>query len=414
MSATTNGHVSESSHEPLTSWFPENEVDRSAVRRQLAKILESPLFANSRRCAKLLQFTVESVLENRTDQLKERSLGVEVFQREPDYDTNRDPVVRTTAVEIRKRLAQYYQEPRHAREIRISFPSGTYVPEFRLPDGRNPSDLAGKDTAPTGVRKVSDAIIIRRRWVLWTVAAMMIAAMASALWYRHSQQMTALDRFWNPLITSPGAVSLVIGGAGPASSSAESVPVSVLDLQREERVAFADASTLSRITGMMMLKGKPFHIRRHQIAKLDDLRDGPVVLIGAFNNTWTIRLIEHGRYRFVRDSQAHEGWIADEMNPGNRSWLVHEAEPYQDLREDYALVSRILDPTTGRFVVTAAGITKFGTAAAGEFLTEPGYMESAVRSAPPDWDRKNFQIVIATHPVGESSGPPRVIATYFW
>jgi len=65
-------------------------------------------------------------------------------------------------------------------------------------------------------------------------------------------------------------------------------------------------------------------------------------------------------------------------------------------------------------VVTAAGITKFGTAAAGEFLSEPNYMEQALKSAPKDWDRKNLQILISTQLVGESSGPPRVVATYFW
>ena len=66
--------------------------------------------------------------------LKERTLGVEVFGRAPDYDTNLDPVVRTTAVEIRKRIAQYYHEEGHQNEIRIDFPAGSYLPEFRMPE----------------------------------------------------------------------------------------------------------------------------------------------------------------------------------------------------------------------------------------------------------------------------------------
>ena len=93
---------------------------------------------------------------------------------------------------------------------------------------------------------------------------------------------------------------------------------------------------------------------------------------------------------------------------------MNTAEPYRSVADDYAVVSRVLDPTTGRLVVTAAGLTKFGTAAAGEFLSEPGYIEQALRSAPKGWDAKNLQIVLATKLVGESSGPPRVIATHFW
>ena len=56
-----------------------------------------------------------------------------VFGRDPDYDTNLDPVVRTSACEVRKRIAQYYLEPGHESEIRIEMHSGSYVPDFRFP-----------------------------------------------------------------------------------------------------------------------------------------------------------------------------------------------------------------------------------------------------------------------------------------
>src|ERR1019366_3562142 len=69
--------------------------------------------------------------EGRGGCLKERALGAEVFSRDPDYDTNADPVVRTTASEVRKRIAQYYHEPGHESDIRIELTSGSYTPEFR-------------------------------------------------------------------------------------------------------------------------------------------------------------------------------------------------------------------------------------------------------------------------------------------
>ena len=50
--------------------------------------------------------------------MKERTLGVEVFGRPPDYDTNADPVVRVTAAEIRKKIAQFY----HERQPRVGRP----------------------------------------------------------------------------------------------------------------------------------------------------------------------------------------------------------------------------------------------------------------------------------------------------
>ncbi len=55
-------------------------------------------------------------LDGHPGELKERTLGIEEFGVDPDYDTNLDPVVRTTAAEIRKRLAQYYLDPSHEAE----------------------------------------------------------------------------------------------------------------------------------------------------------------------------------------------------------------------------------------------------------------------------------------------------------
>jgi len=65
-------------------------------------------------------------------------------------------------------------------------------------------------------------------------------------------------------------------------------------------------------------------------------------------------------------------------------------------------------------VVVAAGIAGFGTMAAGEFLTNPFYLEAIVKEAPRNWQRRNIQIVISTQVIGANSGPARVLATYFW
>jgi hypothetical protein len=421
MSAPTQPRIADFPTAQPGPWTPETEEQREAIRQQLARILESHLFANSKRSGKLLQFTVEAVLTGQAEHMKERSLGIDVFQREPDYDTNRDPVVRTTAVEIRKRIAQYYQEARHENEIRISFPAGSYIPEFRVPPGWTPAAVVELPEPITPARL--EVVPPRKYGRGLSVAAAIVAiaaVFAGLLWAHPWVTPGALDRFWAPVLSSPGRVLLVIGGGNGVAGSAEASPnsspatKSIIDLQREERVAFADAATLSSIVGTFMAAKKPFHIRQHKSAKLDDLRDGPVVLIGAFNNEWTIRLGEQARFSFARDPQTQVGRILDRENPAGDQWQVRQADPYSTVAEDYALVSRVQDLTTGRIVVTAAGITKYGTAAAGEFLSEPAYMDAAMRSAPAGWDKKNIQILIATKLVGESSGPPRVLATHLW
>src|SRR5580698_6912200 len=101
------------------------------VREQLNRLLAHSLFTNSKRYPVLLAYTVEQALLGNAGELKERTIGVEAFGREPSYDVNLDPVVRTTAAEVRKRLIQYYYSPDHAGELVIGLPLGSYVPSFR-------------------------------------------------------------------------------------------------------------------------------------------------------------------------------------------------------------------------------------------------------------------------------------------
>ncbi len=88
--------------------------------------------------------------------------------------------------------------------------------------------------------------------------------------------------------------------------------------------------------------------------------------------------------------------------------------PYSQFTEDYAIISRFVNPLTERMVVVVAGMAKDGTMAAGEFVTEPQYMETLARHAPADWDKRNVQVVIRTEVVKGSPGPPSIVATHFW
>ncbi len=89
--------------------IPTTEEDRREVQRELERILASTPFKGSRRYPALLRHVVEKTLRGEIEDLKERILGIEVFQRPTGYDTNADPVVRFSAGEIRRRIAQFYQ-----------------------------------------------------------------------------------------------------------------------------------------------------------------------------------------------------------------------------------------------------------------------------------------------------------------
>src|SRR5271154_3756805 len=122
-----------------------SEEEKADIQRQLGRLLGNIHFSNSKRFPTFLRYIVREELDARGDQIKERTLGIEVFGRDADYDTTSDPIVRVTAAEIRKRIAQYYQEHGHENELRISLPPGSYVPHFEWPQTKqqtpDPVDL---------------------------------------------------------------------------------------------------------------------------------------------------------------------------------------------------------------------------------------------------------------------------------
>lgn len=115
---------------PRDAAHPLSRMDRESILAELQEVLASPHFCNSKRYPALLEYIVEKTLAGEADLLKERTLGVEVFDRPPSYDTNADTVVRYTAGEVRKRLSLYYSELGRRPRVRISLPAGSYVPEF--------------------------------------------------------------------------------------------------------------------------------------------------------------------------------------------------------------------------------------------------------------------------------------------
>lgn len=112
------------------------DVPPDEVRAALERILATSLFTHSKRYPTLLRHVVALTLDGRTGELKERLIGTEVFGRTPSYDTNQDPVVRTTAGEVRKRLAQYDQSEGRTDALRIDLPAGSYRPAFLRGPGR--------------------------------------------------------------------------------------------------------------------------------------------------------------------------------------------------------------------------------------------------------------------------------------
>jgi len=401
--------------------------DHAAVNSQLARILESPHFRNSKRSQALLRFILESALTGDHTPLKERSIGAAVFGREIAYDTAQDPIVRNAAIEVRKRLAQYYLEPEHAGELRIDIPIGSYIPSFRI-----------ESPAAEPIKQAAPALANAHKWMLAAVVLALIGIAATYLWTIRRTPASELDAFWDTMFRDGKTIQICIGQptrlyrftgprieelnqllGAPSGSDRDTTHLSIspaeLTWVAPEYLFLRDALSGFNVASWLQAKGRSYQLTSVTATNYSQLRRVPLVAIGAFNNQWAMRVNAELRFAFSRRSDGGVLYdsIDDRRNPNATQWRV--AQPVTGtMTEDYAIVTHVFDPATENTVISAAGIETYGTLAASEFITRPEYVGAALRAAPKDWSRKNVQFVLGTKIIDGAPGPPRVLAAHFW
>lgn len=400
----------------LRTWTPSTKADKEAALRQLERLLENPHFHKSKRFPAFLRFVVTEALEGRAEGLKERTLGIEVFGKDPNYDTTEDPIVRVTAGEIRKRIAQYYQEPGHENEIRLLLPAGSYVPQFYSPEE---VAVAAPEVAklPEVPKTPSRGALISRRSLALYATLLVLMILAGVLAWRLSRP-APIDVFWGPFFKSPEPVLVCVADQNQYSTIVlrdASDPKHQTTLNdRMVAVIIDDVSPLVNIAGLLSAHGRTLRVQGESVTSFSDLRQVPSIFIGAFDNGWTLRFTAPLRYHFANNPEMSQFWVEDRQRPGSRQWLLDRSQQATGTYKDFAIVARALDPNTGQYVVVAAGIARGGTIASGEFLVDPTHMQELARVAPKDWEHKNIEIVIETQVIDGRSGPPRIAAVYAW
>ena len=112
------------------------------IRMELARVLKSPIFAQSERLGRFLRFAVEHAISGSEDGLKEYVIGTEVYDRKPPYHPSQDSIVRTEARRLRTKLKEYYESEGKDNPVFIYFRPGNYIPVFRS------KAAAGQDGSP--------------------------------------------------------------------------------------------------------------------------------------------------------------------------------------------------------------------------------------------------------------------------
>lgn len=417
-------------------------------------MLSTPFFAQSIRCKRFLSHVVQQTLSGNASQLKERTIGISVFERANDYNTGEDAIVRVTANEVRKRIGQFYQESGAAHPIQIDLPRGTYVPEFRIhlaaqagselepgahavplpdPPQTEPSlplpaetyaaSAAMPDQRPTSPSNPALAepprkYSLRLPWITFASLALILVTIAFLAEFWRSRVSNRAPEVWNAFLQSKVPVLVCLGTHDIPEAGAASTAGTEDVVMHQETIPIDDISVVTSMARLLGNKGIPFRLAAADKTSLADLQAQPVILIGAVDNQWTLQFTQALRYRVAvaypsgRDKPPVAS-IVDAEQPSQPPWKIDFSVPLSAWKTDYAIVARENDPTIGVPVFIEAGLGNTGSLAASRFITS-GALASTLQNQPSCKAKSNFEAVIGTDITNAKPGPPHLLRITCW
>ncbi len=333
--------------------------------------------------------------------IKERNIAVDVFERNSDFDAHSASIVRVTGGEVRKRLAQAYASGLD-HGVRVELPLGSYQPTFHFePDLIVEPELpeAEETTAP------APRSIARPQMLIAAAVAVLIVLVGIAMAYRLDHPPSQTDRLWQPFLNPDKPVLVSLATLTTPNDKSSEDPT-----KETSFVGTGGALGAARFAEQLALRRQSFQLKFGSDVSFSDLKSSAAILLGS--TRWSDELMRTQRFRIEREGNQPRA-IIDSEGAGHR-WSAIREPGGSEITEGYSLVTRLLNTETGRPILLLAGLDPRDTQAAVEFLADDHLFEIFTATAPSDWTRKNFQIVLHNRIFGKSPGSLNVVASKVW
>lgn len=436
---------------------PLSEIDcRDLIRR----IATSEHFSKSEFLPKFLLYICDRELRGMTDAITEQQIGVQVFNRPADYNPGDDNIVRNYAGQLRKRLDLYFAREGTNEHIRIKIPRGGYVPVFQMVElpaspihsqSRDPTSSEesrrGETSDPTTEGEIIVSALPFPRAPDWRMfllgaggCALLFCAMlllfnriralfpdgqpaTRPLW----SEIFARDRdtFIVPadsglgilqnLSKQPATLADYVSGKYLSEVNIKGIdPENVEDLRTQKYSSIADIDIIAKLNRLPEVVPDRFVVRFARDLRMDDLRDGNAILLGAIHtDPWIFLLQKQLNFQFVCESNVNHCSIFN-SHPAKGERQVYENESQQLSHQTFGVVAFIPNLNrTGR-ILLIEGLNMAATQAAADMLLDEASMRPIIQQATlSNGTVGPFEILIETTSLDATPLPSRIIATRF-
>ena len=404
--------ITELSHASDLDQIVNNPEQVQALRAHLDELTEGVAFRGSHRSQQFLRHIIEKAFQGSNDQLKERTIGIELFHRSPSYDTGEDAIVRVTATDVRRRLRQHYGRYGETSRFRILLPPGSYVPEIECAPLTDPvppplPPASSHEPALPGQRLSSEAFVRPRTG--WRLAAAIVAvgifmAVAALAFHPWKSPTTTVDILpWKAIFRPGRSVQLIT--SDPSFEHLQELTgsdISVSDYANRryatnlqaltpeqqqfyqfylyaDNAAVVDtpiAVNIARLAPASL----PFKVRSARTLRVADMQTGDnMILIGSpRSNPWFDFFENQLDFRFVYSKDLNQEIVQNvHPLPGERATYLPTARGFAT-GESFAIIALVQNPNQSGQVLLLAGADAEGTEAAGHLVTDLPHLQRAM------------------------------------
>jgi hypothetical protein len=376
---------------------------------QVERILQSETLHSSQALRRLLKFLADRALCGEADQLKEYTIGLDVFDKPGDYDPRKDATVRLHVSRLRQKLADYYRTEGQNDPILVSLPKGHFklvweprpIP-IELPSREEPAVIPGP--AKTGFNAISLALTI-------ALTCSLLIILFLVLQLKNSRATTSAHAFpnWTPELetlwqsfTGNGRPMLVaytdpifVAFPGPNGIGAYFRERSLRTWADAARLP--EVQVLERTLGNSRIEPSFFYVSRGEVqgvfllGKLFGSRQMQISLVRLSQLSWQ-QLSDNNVVLMGTPERLNEKLVGLPLQPklvseekgirnlspqkGEESFYADDLTQTHD-GESYAVISQFPGPLGNTGLATFCSNRSWGDTGAVQFLTDPSFARVA-------------------------------------
>jgi hypothetical protein len=347
-----------------------------AVQVQIQRIVSSKAFKTSEVHRNLLNYLAEKSLSGDAQNLKEYTVGLDVFGKPATYDPRQESVVRMHVGRLRQKLTEYYRTEGQADPIIVDLPKGAFTLTFALrpivdvepaPVLPPPPTISSREIAL--VASLLLAIVFAGYFGVRLFRAEKTAAATSPLpWTPELQQI------WGPLLSSDRPLMVTLS-TDPFQKNAQGVSFAT-GASGVTGVGTANAAfLLGQFLGQR--KRNVFPIRS-DLLSMGEIAMGDVIFVGSTVGKPQIQAIPPVDQPFVLTP---EGVRNLKPAPGEPAFLADAlSKGGQDFEESHALISNLPGLYGNGKILYLSGNTIASVMGAVQALTDPDLAKQLVSS----------------------------------